>query len=162
MEESKNFIFTLLYNNFYMMCKVQIIPKNRDFLDDFFLFLFEKSEIFRRDISIDNILNDTTSLKNFEYLEKVSPILLKDVFGSTFQTSYRNNDDIYAISHDVVSIEFTDGKIFGNINPSTYGEIINFDGGCLRPVYYKKNDKSEYQIATFDIDFNIMPNHDSN
>lgn len=145
-----------------MSYKVEIIPKNESFLDDFFLFLIEKSDIFRRDISIDNILNDTASLKDLEYLEKVSPIVLKDVFGSTFQSSYRSNDNIYAISHDVVSIEFKDGKIFGNVNPSTHGEKIKFDGGCLRPVYYKKNDKSEYQIATFDMDFNIMPNHDSN
>ena len=145
-----------------MPYKVEIIPKNESFLDDFFLFLIEKSDIFRRDISIDNILNDTASLNDLKYLEKVSPIVLKDVFGSTFQSSYRNNDNIYAISHDVVSIEFKDGKIFGNINPSTYGEKIKFDGGCLRPVYYKKNGKSEYQIATFDIDLNIMPNHDSN
>ena len=84
MERSKNFIFTLLYNIFYMSYKVEIIPKNESFLDDFFLFLNEKSDIFRRDISIDNILNDTASLKDLEYLEKVSPIVLKDVFGSTF------------------------------------------------------------------------------
>ena len=52
-----------------MPYKVEIIPKNESFLDDFFLFLIEKSDIFRRDISIDNILNDEVSVtKNIDYI----------------------------------------------------------------------------------------------
>jgi hypothetical protein len=138
--------------------KVEILPKNEDFINQFFLFLFEKSNIFRRDISIENLLDESVSIKNIEYLKKISPIILNDVYGSTFQSHYRDNDNIYAISHDVISIEIENGKFFGNVKPSRYGDIIGFERGLLRPVYYKKDDKSEYQIATFDIDFNIMDN----
>jgi len=139
-----------------MEVKVEILPKNDNFIQEFFEFLSEKSIEFRRDFSINNILNKEISLNKIKYLEKNSPIKLDDVYGSTFQSSFRGNDNIYAISHDVISIEIIQGKFFGNIKPSTYGETSKFDVAVLRPVYYKKDDKSEYQIATFDIDFNIM------
>ncbi len=138
-----------------MKYKVEILPKNEDFIEELIVFLSEKSFQFRRDFYIDNILNKKTSLNKFDYLRKISPISLENVWGSSFQSSYRSNNDIYAISHEINSIEIIDEKIFGNLNPSDYGDVIDFDKGKLRPVYFKKDHISNYQIATFDIDFNI-------
>jgi hypothetical protein len=139
-----------------MEYKVEILTKKKDFVDDYIVFLSEKSVQFGRNFSIDNILNETVSLNKIHYLEKNSPIIVDNVFGSTFQSSYRNNDDIYAISHEVYSLEVINGKFYATIKPSNYVDIIDFDKGKLRPIYYKKDNKSEYQIATFDIDMNIM------
>ena len=38
--------------------------------------------------------------------------------------------------------------------PNEYGEVIDFEKGYLKPVYYK-DEKNEYCLVTFDIDFNI-------
>jgi hypothetical protein len=138
------------------MHKVEIFPKNDGFLGDLLTYLKNKSSQFNRDFSIDNILNDNDSLQLKEYFIKKSPIYLNDVYGSTFQSSYRGNDQIYSISHIIKSIEVTEDKYFGNIDPWDHGEIIDFEQGFLKPVYFKKDDKIEYQIATFDIDFYII------
>ena len=88
---------------------------------------------------------------------KSSPIDLEEVFGSTFQSHYRSGEQIYAISHNIISIEVSKGKYFANIEPSDYGEIIDFELGFLRPVYYKsKEEINDYLLATFDIDFHII------
>jgi len=136
------------------MHKVEIFPKNDGFLGDLLTYLKNKSSQFNRDFSIDNILNEDDSLQIKEYLIKESPIVLNDVFGSTFQSQYRANEQIYSITHNIQSVEITEDKYFGNVIPSEYGEIIDFDQGYLRPVYYKS--ENQYQIATFDIDFYII------
>lgn len=136
--------------------KLKIVPKNDDFIEEIFFFIKRKSIGFNRQNNIDNILNKYDSPIS-SILQENTPILLDDVFGSTFQSSFRKNDDIYAISHDINSIIFENGDFYADVTPSKYGEIIDFQYGVLRPVYYK-NEKDEFVIATFDIDFNISNN----
>jgi hypothetical protein len=139
------------------MIKVQIFPKNDNFQEDLLAFLLKKSFEFKRSFSIDNILKKRSPLNIKDYLIRSSPIPVNEVWGSTFQTHYRGNDQIYAISHNIVSIEVTNDKYFANIVPSEYPEVIDFESGFLRPVYYKpKLEISEYLLATFDIDFHII------
>ena len=141
------------------MYKVEIFQKNDTFLEDLLNFIFDKSPPLRRDNFIDNILNEESSIQtNFEYIKKIGKIELENVFGSTFQSSNRSNDNIYAISHDIHFIEFDGDKIYGLVKPSSYGEVIDFSKGILRPVYYRPNKDLRPRIATFDIDFIITNN----
>lgn len=135
-----------------MAYKVEIIGKNKSLLDEIFEFLLKKSYEFKRNYKIDSTLGK--KINRIEYLKKNSPINVESVYGSTFQSKYRSNDQIYAISHSIESIEILDDKILANIKPNEYGDIIDFDKGYLKPVYYK-NQKNEYCLATFDVDFNI-------
>jgi len=52
--------------------KVIIFPKNEDFLSELLEYLFENSPIFKREFSIDNILNHHVSPE--EIFKKLSPI----------------------------------------------------------------------------------------
>ena len=127
------------------------------------MFLSVKSPVFRRDFFIDNILKEQVSHNNFtEYLDKNSPISLEEVFGSTFQSSYRHNDQIYQIQFDILSIGKDELGFYGIIKMADYSpiRISNTKKSLpnLRPVYYKySDDKNDYLIATFDMDLNIMP-----
>jgi hypothetical protein len=138
------------------MYKVEIFPKKETFFDDLLIFLSEKSSQFRRDFSIHNILNDSLSLdKKREYFTINNKIKLEKVYGSTFQSYLRGNDNIYAISHTITFLEFDTDKIYGILEPSDYGDVIDFSKGILQPVYYRPDKNSNWKIATFDIDFNI-------
>lgn len=131
--------------------KVKISPQKSDFINDLLVFLNRKSSHFRRESAISQILEKNTQ---HDILKKLSPIILEEVFGSTYQSSFRTNDKIYAISHDVLKICVENDNYFGIISPSPYGEIIDFEKGVLKPVWYQ-NDEGKFLIATFDIDFNI-------
>ena len=65
-----------------MYYKVEIFPKNEGFIDEIFEYLLENSPIFKREFSIDNILNEVCPLTN---LQKLSPIEISEKYGSTFQ-----------------------------------------------------------------------------
>lgn len=140
------------------MCKVEILQKKETFLTDLIIFLFDKSLEFKRDFSINNILNEGSPMTNKFENFKNKKIKLDNVFGSTFQSYIRSNDDIYAISHTITEIIFEDNYIYGIVNPSDYGEIIDFSKGILIPVYYRPDKNSDLKIATFDIDFTISNN----
>jgi hypothetical protein len=136
--------------------KVKIFPKTKDFDTELLNFLLENSPILNREFSIDNILNTSSSpLKLNDLFEESNPILINEVVGSTFQSNWRSNKEIYAISHTVKSIFKEKEQYYGFIEASPYGEIIDLDKAILRPIYYKKDKDEEYQIVTFDIDFNI-------
>lgn len=136
--------------------KVKIFPKTKDFDKELLNFLLKNSPILSREFSIDNILNSHSSPIRLNDLFKESkPILINEVSGSTFQSHWRSNKDIYAISHTVKSVVKVQDQYYCFIEPTPYGEIIDFNKGILRPVYYKKQNDEEYQIVTFDIDFNI-------
>jgi len=138
-----------------MFVKVILFEKDENFIDDLFEFLSNKSYEFKRQLKIDQIFNNLHSFEDkLSYLKKNSPINTQSVYGSTFQSKYRNNEQIYAISHNVHSIDIKDGEISALVEPNTYGEIIDFEKCGLRPVYYKNNE-NKYCIATFDVDFNI-------
>lgn len=141
------------------MYKVEIFQKNETFLDDLVEFIFEKSPSLKRDNFIDDILNKSDSVnKNYDYIKKIGRIELDNVFGSTFQSSYRSNDNIYAISHIIKYLEFENDSIHGIIEHSQYGELLDFEKDILMPVYFKEREDSKFKIATFDIDFNIIRN----
>lgn len=133
--------------------KIKIVPKNEDFLEEIFFFINEKSIEFKRQFNIDNILNKESSPIEVILKEK-SPIILDNVYGSTFQSSFRKNDDIYAISHYINSLIIESDEIYADVTPSGHGLGVDSEISILRPVYYK-NEKGKYVIATFDIDFNI-------
>ena len=118
--------------------KVKIFPKNEDFLSELISYLFENSQFFKREFSIDNILNQFSSPQIL--VEKLSPIPIKEKYGSTFQSYYRNNHDIQAISHQIHSISVDGFNYFANIELTQleYNEYM-----ILRPVYYKSKDSSE-------------------
>ena len=89
------------------MVKVEIIQDENIFEKDFFDFIIKKSPTFKRDFSIDNILiSDKPNPNYLDYLKVYNPIKLENVFGSTYQSSFRSNDNIYAISHTIDSIFF--------------------------------------------------------
>ncbi len=134
------------------LTKVKIISEKQGFFEDLLVFLNQKSNFFKREFNITNILNEEVS--PLEFIKKNSPICVDDVFGSTYQSSFRKNEQIYQVSHDIVSIGFDDSGFFAYVSSSEYGDKINFCDGILRPVYYKKDNKN-YLIATFDVDFNI-------
>lgn len=141
--------------------RVKIFPKNEHFSKDLLVFLFEKSLTIKRDFSIDHILKNESSLPSIDTLfEKNNTIDLNEVYGSTFQSYWRNNRDIYAISHTVDQIIKDREDYFAKITPSGYGEIIDFNKGILKPIYYRSKDTDEYRIVTFDIDFNITKDID--
>jgi len=140
------------------MYKVEIFQNNDLFIKDLVNFIFEKSPTLKRDTFISNILNDTTPItSDIDYLRSLGILELQNVYGSTYQSSFRKNDNIYAISHTIESIEFSEGSVYGWVKPSEYGDIIDFDKGILRPVYFSSKDY-ELKIATFDIDFNKIKN----
>jgi len=136
--------------------KIKIVPKNEDFLEEIFFFINEKSIEFKRQFNIDNILNKESSPIELILKEK-SPIILDNVYGSTFQSHWRNNEDIYAISHYINSLIFESDEIYADVTPSRYGFGVDSELSILRPVYYK-SEKGKYVIATFDIDFDISNN----
>ena len=136
--------------------KIKIVPKNEDFLEEIFFFINEKSIEFKRQFNIDNILNKESSPIELILKEK-SPIILDNVYGSTFQSHWRNNEDIYAISHYINSLIFESDGIYADVTPSRYGVGVDSELSILRPVYYK-SEKGKYVIATFDIDFDISNN----
>lgn len=141
------------------MYKIQIFPKNETFLNDLLIFLFEKSIEFRRNFHIDNILNSSVSLQHkYDFIKSTKIIDLQNVYGSTFQSYHRTNENIYAISHTITQIVIEDDFIYGIVKPNDYGEIIDFEKGILRPVYFRPDKESVWKIATFDIDFNIIDN----
>ena len=135
-----------------MMYKVEIIVKKKSLTDEIFDFLVEKSFEFKRSYKIDSTFNK--KINKLEYLKNSSPINVESVYGSTYQSKYRRNDQIYAISHSIHSIEIIGDRIFAHIKPNEYGEVIDFERGFLSPVYYKDSN-NQYRLATFDIDFNI-------
>jgi hypothetical protein len=134
-----------------MYYKVEIFPKNEGFIDEIFEYLLENSPIFKREFSIDNILNEVCPLTN---LQKLSPIEISEKYGSTFQSHYRDNEPSY-ISHTIHSIYIDENKYYANIElwRLDYHELM-----ILRPVYHKLKGSNEYKIGTFDIDYNISNN----
>ena len=56
--------------------KVKIFPKNEDFLNEIIDFLIENSKVFKREFSINNILNEDHALPNL--VKKLSPIPLDE------------------------------------------------------------------------------------
>ena len=115
---------------------------------------------------IDNILNNHFSdSEKLDYLINTSPIILNEVFGSTYQSSFRKNDQIYEITHTIDSLKITKTEILANItlsNDFIRENTKSIDGIVLRPVYYNytddENDKSSLLLATFDLDLNITFN----
>ncbi len=139
-----------------MITKDILFEDSQEFIDDLFEFLYDKSYEFKRQSKIDQIFNNLDGLADkLSYLEKNSPINTQSVYGSTFQSKYRNNEQIYAITHNINCVYIKDGKISASVEPNTYGKIIDFEKCVLKPVYYKKN-QEKYCIATFDIDFNTI------
>jgi hypothetical protein len=136
---------------------VKIFPKTKDFESELLDFLFEKSIDLKRDFSIDNILKTEDSPRKIDNLfENRNNIQVEEVYGSTFQSYWRTNKDIYSISHHIHEISKIGKSYYAKITASEYGEIIDFHKGILRPVYYRPEENKEvYKIATFDIDFNI-------
>ena len=135
-----------------MYHKVEIFPKNEGFIDELIVFLLEKSPQFRREFSIDNILNQEPPLKNIEYLKEISETPVDNSYGSTFQSYHRNDGPSY-ISHTIHSISIEENKYYANIElwSIEYNELM-----ILRPVYRKET--NVYKIGTFDIDYNISNN----
>lgn len=129
---------------------VRIVSKSDCFHDDMILFLERKSTFFKRESALVEILENK---KDAIQLQKVSPISLEGVHGCTYQSDFRDNKDIFAISHEIISIGYDSDGFYGVISETNYGDLIDFDRVVLRPVYYK-NKEGEYLIATFDIDFN--------
>lgn len=136
-----------------MYHKVEIFPKNEGFIDELIVFLLEKSPQFKRELSIDNILNQESPLKNIDYLKKISTILVENSCGSTFQSYHRNDGPSY-ISHTIHSISVEENRYYANIEMIWGLEYNEFM--ILRPVYQKET--NGYKIGTFDIDYNISNN----
>jgi len=135
--------------------KIKISTQGDKFWEDLFDFLINKSYSFKRQIKLDQLLESNKNIKNIKkYLRSVSPIELESVYGSTYQSKFRSNEQIYAISHSIHLLEINNNGVIAHIKPNEYGEIIDFESGHLKPVYFKNID-DEYCIATFDIDFNI-------
>ena len=136
------------------LVKVKIFRKNDDFDKELLDFLLRKSSTLKRELSIDNILNKHDSPNNLDHLfSLINPIEVQEVHGSTFQSYWRDNDDLFHTSHHVKSIYKDNDDFYGLVEPSPHGEIIDFEKGILKPIYYKPKDK--YVLITFDIDFNI-------
>ena len=132
--------------------KVKIFPKNEDFLNEMIDFFIENSKVFKREFSIDNILNEEHSLPNL--IQKLSPIPIDKKYGSTFQSHYRDNEPSY-ISHTIHSISIDEDIYYANIElwRLAYNDLM-----ILRPVYRKPKESSEYKIGTFDLDYDIIEN----
>jgi len=132
--------------------KIKIFPKNEDFLNELIEYLFENSKVFKREFSIDNILNESHSLPNL--VKKLSPIPLDEKYGSTFQSHYRDDAPSY-ISHTIHSISIDEDKYYANIElwRLSYNDLM-----ILRPVYHKPKGSNEYKIGTFDLDYHIIEN----
>ena len=132
--------------------KVRIFPKNEDFLSELLEYLFENSSIFKREFSIDNILNESHSVPHL--IEKLSPIPIDEKYGSTFQSHHRNNEPSY-VSHTIHSISIEGDNYYANIElwRIEYNELM-----ILRPVYKKSKETNTYKIGTFDIDYDIIEN----
>ena len=132
--------------------KVKIFPKNKDFLNEMIDFLVENSKVFKREFSINNILNEDHPLPNLA--KKLSTIPLDEKYGSTFQSHYRNNEPSY-ISLTIHSISIDENNYYANIElwRLAYNDLM-----ILRPVYHKPKGSSEYKIGTFDLDYDIIEN----
>jgi hypothetical protein len=135
--------------------KLRIFENDEHLTDEIVKYIISKSIHIQRELAIDKFLYDTEFNPN--HLKKISPIYLENVYGSTYQSSYRSNDNIYAISHNIEALGFDDEGCYAILTPSPHGELIDFDKGILRPVWYK-DEKDDYKLATFDIDFNISRN----
>ena len=138
--------------------KIKIFPKNEDFLNEMIDFLIEKSPTIKREFSINNILNEESSPLNFQdFLKKASSFELDNVYGSSFQGTYwRNNSQIYAISHTINSIVVEEDIFYGIVELS---KNIKYEPNLiLRPIYYKSKDSDKFKLGTFDIDYDIIEN----
>jgi len=135
-----------------MYHKVEIFPKNEDFLNELVEYLSINSKMFKRELSIDNILNESYSIEHL--IEKLSPISVEK-YGATFQSHFRENLSILDVSHLIHSISITQDKYYADIellNGSEYHELM-----ILRPVY-RTTTKSSPRLETFDIDYDINNN----
>jgi hypothetical protein len=132
--------------------KIKIFPKNEDFLNEMIDFFIENSKVFKREFSIDNILNESHPPPHL--IQKLSPIPIDEKYGSTFQSHYRNNEPSY-ISLTIHSISIEGDNYYANIElwRLAYNEMM-----ILRPVYHKPKGTSEYKIGTFDLDYDIIEN----
>ena len=138
--------------------KIKIFPKNEDFLNEMFDFLIERSPTIKREFSINNILNQETSPLNFgDFLRENSVFEMDNVYGSSFQGTYwRDNSQIYAISHTINSIMFEEDIFYGIVELS---KNIKYEPNLiLRPIYYKPKDSDKFKLGTFDIDYDIIEN----
>jgi hypothetical protein len=142
-----------------MSIRIKILNKDKNFIDNLFDFLSNNSYEFKRQLKLDNIFESVNKLNDSNdkigYIKSQSPINIESVYGSTYQSKYRSNEQIYAISHSIHSIEIDNDQIFANINPNEFGEVIDFNKGHLKPVYHKKTVDEKYSLVTFDIDFDI-------
>jgi hypothetical protein len=142
-----------------MSIRIKILNKHKNFFDNLFGFLSNNSYEFKRQLKLDNIFESVNKLKNsndkIQYIKSQSPINIESVYGSTYQSKYRSNEQIYAISHSIHSIEIDNDEIFAIIKPNEYGEVIDFEKAHLKPVYHKKTVDEKYSLVTFDIDFDI-------
>ena len=142
-----------MYIEFYKIdmktYKVKIFPNNEDFYSELIEYLLQKSSVFKREFYIDNILNQHVS--SGDIFKKLSPVETSEIYGSTFQSNYRDNEPSY-ISHTIHSIGIDGDKFFANIElwRIKYNELM-----ILRPVYYKSKETNKYKIGTFDIDYDI-------
>jgi hypothetical protein len=138
--------------------KIKIFPKNEDFLNKMIDFLIEKSPTIKREFSINNILNQETSPLNFgDFLQENSVFEMDNVYGSSFQGTYwRDNSQIYAISHTINSIMFEEDIFYGIVELS---KNIKYEPNLiLRPIYYKPKDSDKFKLGTFDLDYDIIEN----
>lgn len=142
-----------------MSIRIKILNKDENFIDNLFDFLSNNSYEFKRQLKLDKIFESKNKLNDpnnkVEYLKSQSPINLESVYGSTYQSKYRSNEQIYAISHSIYSIEIDNDTIFAIVKPNEFGEVIDFEKAHLKPVYHKKTVDEKYSLVTFDVDFDI-------
>ena len=148
--DSMKTLYTLGYIKIDMeLHKVIIFHKNEYFLSEILEYFFENSSFFKREFSIDNILNHHVSPEDI--FKKLSPIGIDEKHGSTFQSYHRNDEPSY-ISHTIHSISIEGDNYYANIElwSIEYNELM-----ILRPVYRKPKGSTKYKIGTFDIDYDI-------
>lgn len=124
--------------------KLEIVQSSPTIVDEIHDFMKRNQDpTIRREVIIDSIV---------EGRDPVPIPLRSDIFGSTYQSSWRSVTDLKSVSHTILEIEMSRGNIYGMVRilRTPMGNPLLIDGipMILRPIYYDLN-----RILTFDIDF---------
>jgi hypothetical protein len=132
--------------------RIQILLKTEDF-PDLSRFLNNTAKIGFRENNINTILDIEEKITFYE--------MDKPLFGTTYQSKWRDITDLRNVSHSITSIEIHDNNIYANISilSTPSGNSIGFINETfignliLKPVY-----KGIGLILTFDLDFQQINN----
>lgn len=137
-----------------MTHRLKIQYESDGFIQSFYDFLIEISLDFKREVSINSLL-DINENTIYELLLKISPINIDILYGSTYSSMYRDITNVNDISHLITSFDIDETGIYASVELVNKNDIYDsVDILSLKPVYTLVDLPGK--ILTFDIYYNKL------